>query len=248
MAIALMTGDDRPQHGDDRPDRRARAPARRGRGRRARCSWGPSRRARRAGRPRSTAPTANGDRVQQRRRARAAACEDRLDQVGDRRLADGTEAQRADGDAELGAADHQRDVLHRPQRGAGDARARPRRAARSGCAGRETRANSAPTKNALPSEQHDGQQDAERSPLIVGLLARCRSSPSSSRRSSRSMRRPSIRSTVRVTSRSRGSSGSVRSGTGDLDAVAGARGSGRARAARGRRRCRSPRGRAARCR
>ena len=44
--------------------------------------------------------------------------EHRLEQVGHRRLADGAEDQRADGDAELVAADHQRDVLHRPQRGA----------------------------------------------------------------------------------------------------------------------------------
>ena len=49
--------------------------------------------------------------------------EQRLEQVGDRRLADGTEHQRAHGDAELVDADHQRHVLHRAQRGAGHPRA-----------------------------------------------------------------------------------------------------------------------------
>ena len=51
--------DDRPEHGDDAPDRRAeheRGPVR---ARPARCSWGSSRRARRGGRPRSPRPTAN---------------------------------------------------------------------------------------------------------------------------------------------------------------------------------------------
>ena len=41
-----------------------------------------------------------------------------LEQVGHGGLADGAEAQRAHGDAELGAGHHERDLLHRAQRGA----------------------------------------------------------------------------------------------------------------------------------
>ena len=75
----------------------------------------------------------------------------------------------------------------------------------------ETRANSAPTKNALPSSRstREEQQSDGSSLTVLG-----RSSPSSSRRPTRSIRRPSMCSTVRTASCSRTSSGSERSGTG----------------------------------
>ncbi len=60
--------DDRAQHGHEGPDQRGRAPARPARARPARCSWGSSRPARRAGRPRSSSADHEGDRVQQRLR------------------------------------------------------------------------------------------------------------------------------------------------------------------------------------
>ena len=63
--------------------------------------------------------------------------ERRLQQVGQRRLGDRAQAQRADRDAELGAGDHQRDLVHRPQRRAGPAGS-SRPAARPRCGGRRS--------------------------------------------------------------------------------------------------------------
>ena len=153
------------------------------------------------------------DRVQQRLR-HVGRLEHRLEQVGHRRLADGTEDQRADGDAELVDPDDQRHVLHR--RAASCAAIREPASALGSIWVRraETRANSAPTKKALPSSSSSATTSAV-PPLTAAPPRVAVGSPGSSSRSvSRSMRSPSMCSTVSVTMCSRGPSSScVESGT-----------------------------------
>ena len=86
--------------------------------------------------------------------------EDGLEQVGDGRLADGTEAERADGDAELGTGHDERDLLHGAQGGARGTGTllgpRLDLAAARGQQG-ELRAH----EEGVEGEQDDGEQDTD---------------------------------------------------------------------------------------
>ena len=170
--------------------RRREQRARRGRARRARCSWGPSRRARRA-----------GSRSRPSAIAKATGCTSASgtpivsngpsSDVRDRGLAEVAEAERADRDAQLRAGHHQRDVLHRPQRGPRARGRPPRRAARSRLRRAEISANSAPTKKALATSSRALIASAvpvlTSAPRRLGCVpARTRSTRRSSMRDARS--------------------------------------------------------------
>ena len=245
MAIALMHHDQRPQHGDDAPDRRAehqRRPVRPGE--------------RDVLRDHLAEHDVQVDHDRQRDHER-----DRVQQAVrhvQRRASTGSTrcatagsptAPRTSEQTVMPSwltADHQGDVLHRLERG-------PRHP-RAGLGARLDLAAPGGDQGELGADEErvaEQQDDGERR-RRSGCSSRpppLGRAPSSRRQAcSRSMRRPSIRSTVRTASCSRGSSGSERSGTGDLGEVADARAPGRAPAAPGRRSCRSPRGRAARSR
>ena len=126
----------------------------------------------------------------------------RLQQPGGGRLGDGTEHQRADRDAELVDADHQRHVLHGAQRGAGEAGALLGAGLDLGTPGGDQRELRGDEERVAEQQEHreeDRRRGAHRA------LPRCRarrsarsgrSSRPSTRSDSRSIRSPSMCSTV----------------------------------------------------
>ena len=84
-----------------------------------------------------------------------------LQQVGQRRLGDRAEAERADRDAELGAGDHQRDLVHRRQRPAGPLRRRGERLDRR-TPGRDQRELAADEEPVAEQQQDRDQQLSHR--------------------------------------------------------------------------------------
>src|SRR6266536_6179018 len=97
-----------------------------------------------------------GDRMRGRHR-HAYRVEEAGQQVGQRGLGDRSEAQRADRDAELGAGDHQRNLLHRPKRQAGPVGGGGQRF-HDGTPGRDQRELPADEERVAQQEQQDDQQ------------------------------------------------------------------------------------------
>ena len=184
LGEALHQPDERAQRPGEPEQRRAPAPARRAPGRRARGSWGPSRRRRRAGRRRSAAraprPIGSATPVGQ-----ADACRD----TGSSSVVQGRPRRRRRGSTEQTVMPSWAQASSEPicSRASRQTWARRDPAAASGSSWQRRAAmtaNSAPTKNALRSSsraERDGSEAHERSGLVPSAAVAIASAPARGR-------------------------------------------------------------------